>query len=224
MPTGERCKAGQIDAREGASGKNTTKGWYSRGVLVAWQFRARGRSAVGSSPVLCPFFFWCSGIFFAKSSHKTNLKGATCSGFHIFKSKRDEKNDFGHLGMSKSSGGLAASHEFVFVLWLYLRGHTCWTWFFFTSAIVRRSKRFSSIRAGRTELVYLFSCHKEIQLISSKVQQDEQRKQASSRLEKASRTSFTSILMCKVEEYYNKSKEEKFLFVPTSLMPSSLFT
>lgn len=51
------------------------------------------------------------------------------------------KNYFQYLGISKLSTALAASYAFVFVLWLYFRGHTCWTWFF-PLDIARRSKRF----------------------------------------------------------------------------------
>lgn len=62
-------------------------------------------------------------------------------------------NDFQSLGKNKSSGELAASHSFVFVLWLFCRGHTCWTWFF-PLATLWCSERFSSIRAGWTVLFF----------------------------------------------------------------------
>lgn len=60
------------------------------------------------------------------------------------------KNAFQYFG----SSWLAASHAFVFVRWLFCRGHTRWTWFF--SSRHWEMKRLDSTHAGRTVFLSCF--------------------------------------------------------------------
>lgn len=97
--------------------------------------------------------------------HATSLTSATVLGFSdiiiiniIILSITGLKNCFQYLKFSRA---LAASRALVFVLWLYFRGHACWTGFFVLSAIARRSKRLQSTRAGRTALRSCFCAIKK---------------------------------------------------------------
>lgn len=111
MPTGEECKAGRSMPEKKPPAKYNKEG-YSRGVLVAWQFRAHTTWSVrgGIEPSLLP-----SPL--QKHTTKLILKGARCSSF-FYKTIIGLKHDIRYLGMNKLSGELAASHVFVFVLWL----------------------------------------------------------------------------------------------------------
>lgn len=112
--------------------QNTTKGDTAE---ASWWLGSlgripRARSMVELCSVLYPFLV--SGISSAKPLHKRPKK------LHLIP-----------WGNFQQDWQLLV--HFVFVLWLYFRGHTCWTWFF-PLATARCSKRFSSSRAGRTVL------------------------------------------------------------------------